>query len=1367
VVVDASRASERGLSVLGSRLHWNADQLQFDSTSAAPGWTISVNRDSVSAGVLLFETRAAQPLRNAATVVWTYFSSATVTGGTRLLISASAATDGNGLSLLDVIQSQAQDVCVTDSGVWGDATNNVSVDVLDAQQLARLSVGLPVAQIRAARVRGDVNADGTINIIDAQQIARYSVGLSAAARINSPVAVLPAVSSVELGSPSLLSMKIGAASQWSADLRDVAGASVAGCPVITWTSSNPAVASVGARGRVTAISPGAATITASSGGKSASVAIEIRAVVAGVEVSPSAFNLLQGGTRQLTATVRSADGTVLDGRDVTWESSDVSIATVSSAGIVMALATGTVTITATSEGRSGMATVVVVRPAVASVMVTPGTGAFDLVSANCCENWINPTLQLTAALSDSAGSPLQGRTITWASSDTAIAKVSSSGLVTAQGYTGATSRSVTITASSEGVAGTAAISVAPIPVASVALRRIDGSAFPSASSLFLGDTIAVQIDPRATTGTRLTERTVSAWATSPGTPFGYDVLRASGSTSGRVTTSDCTCVHDITQALFATIEGKTGAIELVVPKPVRSISVPSSSLDLGWDPIGNGVQHQIVATLKDYSGADITGRALSWVSSDSSVVWVSQTGLVRVRGPGTAVVSATRETRLASVSIQVPPKIAQLSIAPELPSGRTGDTLQLTAIARASDGTVLSNRINTWLSGDTTLARVVRVSDAIAFVHLMPFAGASTRSVPFIVQSEGLTASTLVTVTPIAVGAISVSPSAPLVYSDVPVQLTATAYDATGGRILTDRSFAWTSSDSSTARVSSSGLVTALKAGSATVTAWSDGISASVPVTTALSVRAVSIAPDSVSLYPGRGQQLSAQLKDVDGTVLTGRTTTWQSADTSVAKVTSSGFVTASSYSGGQTRSALVTATSEGRSGSREIRVLPTPVATVVLNPSSTLDLIVGGTTQVLVTLRDSSNISLTGRTIAWTSSDSAVATVLSDGTVSAISAGTSTVAAVSEGKIASVVVTVRAPIRASSVVAGIGLNSITASTYLGTSYIIREDGQLLSAGEGSTGEMAQGCGDRTNFGYSYSTVRKVVSRGARVMILTTDGTLVAAGRNTAGQLGIGSTISQCQTVTVSTDVMDVALTDSATFIVKTDGTLWRAGKMSVYTTAIQNFSWPVLQATAMTGVVAVSAGQENVFAVKSDGSLWAWGADGFGSLGNGSAGGVVASGWTSIITSGVTAVTSSPNGFSLALKTDGTLWGFGRNSESQLGVGGTTSPVPVQILDNVASMAVGTFASFAIRTDGTLWAMGSGSNYIFGDPNIGTSTLSAPTLLLSGVRSVAAGHQWAMVVRTDGNVWVSGTNESGQHGTGQKSTTGIFWTQLPLYLIQ
>jgi len=173
------------------------------------------------------------------------------------------------------------------------------------------------------------------------------------------------------------------------------------------------------------------------------------APVATVTVAPASATIAPEATLQLEATARDAGGAALSGRDITWSSSDNSIATVSSDGLVTGVAAGSATITAASEGKNGTATIEVEVP-VGTVVVTPVEAAIA----------VSETVQLSAATLDPDGNELTDRAVAWSSSDPAIASVSGTGLVT-----GVAAGTATITATSEDQSGSASISVGAANVA--------------------------------------------------------------------------------------------------------------------------------------------------------------------------------------------------------------------------------------------------------------------------------------------------------------------------------------------------------------------------------------------------------------------------------------------------------------------------------------------------------------------------------------------------------------------------------------------------------------------------------------------------------------------------------------------------------------------------------------------------------------------------------------------------------------------------------------------------------------------------------------------------------------------------------------
>ena len=190
---------------------------------------------------------------------------------------------------------------------------------------------------------------------------------------------------------------------------------------LTWTSNNTGIATVSSSGLVTAVSQGNATITVTTqdGAKTATCLVAVTtSTVSVISVSLNTASALipQGGTSQLAATINPTNAT---NKNVIWSSSNPAIATVSSNGLVTAVAQGTATITVTTQDGNKTATCVV-------TVTIPVTG----VSLNTSSVSINAgnTSQLIASITPSNAT---NQNISWTSSNASIATVNSAGLVTA------------------------------------------------------------------------------------------------------------------------------------------------------------------------------------------------------------------------------------------------------------------------------------------------------------------------------------------------------------------------------------------------------------------------------------------------------------------------------------------------------------------------------------------------------------------------------------------------------------------------------------------------------------------------------------------------------------------------------------------------------------------------------------------------------------------------------------------------------------------------------------------------------------------------------------------------------------------------
>jgi uncharacterized protein YjdB len=402
---------------------------------------------------------------------------------------------------------------------------------------------------------------------------------------------------------------------------------------------------------------------------------------------------------------------------------------------------------------------------------------------------------------------------------------------------------------------------------------------------------------------------------------------------------------------------------------------------------------------------------------------------------GTSVVDVTNAAHVASVAVVLPS-----------PSLVAGQTQRGVATVKDANGDPLPDKPVTW---STSSAAIATVDDAGVIKAVAP----GTAVVAAV--SEGVSGQTSMTVmapSPVAVARVLVAINPAAVVVGQTTHATATVQDASGNT-LADRSVTFQSANTNIATVSASGDISAVAAGSTSITASSEGVNGSASVTVnapaAIAVATVTVAPGTSSLLVGATVQLSATTRDANNNVLTGRVVAWSSANATIASVSSSGLVTAV-----KAGTVVITGSSEGKSGSSTITVTapaPIQVATVTVSPL-TPSLTVGATAQLSASTRDANNNVLTGRAIVWSTANAGIASVNSSGMVTANAEGSTQITATSEGKAGSATVTVTAappppppPVGGSNEPSGLTLISDRPFNSTTPTYTVGEAGWLDS----------------------------------------------------------------------------------------------------------------------------------------------------------------------------------------------------------------------------------------------------------------------------------------------------------------------------------
>ena len=355
-----------------------------------------------------------------------------------------------------------------------------------------------------------------------------------------------------------------------------------------------------------------------------------------------------------------------------------------------------------------------------------------------------------------------------------------------------------------------------------------------------------------------------------------------------------------------------------------------------------------------------------------------------------------------------------------------------------------------------------------------------------------------------------------------------------------------------------------------------------------------------------------------------------------------------------------------------------------------------------------------------------------------------------------------------------------------GSTHAIKQDGTLWGWGEQGLGQIGDGTVTQRNSPVQVGAladwlardaderVKVKMSQSSYTVAIKPDGTLWAWGAGEYGRMPLGSTTNFSSPVQVGslTDWDNVAAGTNDGWAVKTDGTLWAWGRNyygGVGQGNTTNYSSPV-QVGSLTDWALVFPGGEFVHCIKTDGTLWGLGKNyEYGSLGDGT----LTNRCSPVQIGSLTTWASGDGGteYAAAVKTDGTLWSWGRNARGVLGLNNTTdysSPVQVGSLTDwyEVSATVGANGGsgqergtmVATKTDGTLWGWGTQtkawSDALTGTIGVGnTTTYSSPVQVgsLTDWRNAWTTNYVTIADKTDGTLWAWGF---GGQSLGNDNTT-------------
>ena len=735
---------------------------------------------------------------------------------------------------------------------------------------------------------------------------------------------------VELSTGTVNLTAVGASEALTISVRDAAG-TVISAPKVSWSSDDITVADVAGSGTtavITARAPGRTVVRAHVGTLSLEVAVAVLAVRT-ITIAPLAATIRAGDPQRFTTSLDADYGAVTALR---WSSTDPSVASANSDGVVTGVTPGSTVIRVQS----------IADPRVVATAQLFVTTARSVALASAASTlWVGDHQTVPATIDvDST----ESRALSWSSDNASVASVAGDGTITALTI----GRTVIRAFAVADPRARDSLIMTVLPARSVTID-------PEAVALGAGESrlLRAQVTIESGLSTDVIWRSANPSVAIIG-QTGQLTAVAMGTT-----TISAIAVADTTRRATATVT--------VVPV-VRDLEVTPAAVS-----IFTGETRQLAASVSADAGLT---RAVLWRSGNPAVASVSATGLVSGVAAGTAMITViaqadTTQRVTALITVRAAPTV---TVSPSSVTLGLGEQRALSAAVQAEAGVSTEVR---WRTSNAAIASVSASGVVTAVAY-----GATTVSAISLADSTRRAVATII-VSP-AVSSMAITPSASTMVLGEIRRLAATVL----GDVGVSTAVIWRTSNPAIASISGLGDVTALAVGSATITAIAAGDTtqhATATVTVVPVVRDLEVTPAAVSIFTGETRQLAASVSADAGLT---RAVLWRSGNPAVASVSATGLV-----SGVAAGTAMITVIAQADTTQRVTALITVRAApTVTVSPSS-VTLGLGEQRALSAAVQAEAGVSTEVR---WRTSNAAIASVSASGVVTAVAYGATTVSAIS-----------------------------------------------------------------------------------------------------------------------------------------------------------------------------------------------------------------------------------------------------------------------------------------------------------------------------------------------------------------------------------